>query len=140
MVDASISVEREEHREDVLMEQAKQESKKDDSMPSFNVGVRLSQLDSQSPVLASTPLPDPNTAKEKDDDNKEDHDDAPLRFSLWDTTQANRDLSIKKSLKNRSTVGEKPTSRKHEVRKTTIKIKKVYCAVKQWLKSTISSC
>ncbi|KAJ8424376.1 hypothetical protein Cgig2_033993 [Carnegiea gigantea] len=124
MVDASINVESEEHREDI-------ESKKVESMPSFNLRLGLSQPDNQSPVPVSTFVADPNTAREKDYHNEDDDYGVPLRFFLRDTTQVNHDLNIKKWPENMSKVGEKPTPPKGEVKKTTIKIKKIYCAAEQ---------
>ena len=46
MVDTSIGVESEEYREDVV-DQANEESKKDDIMPSFSLGLGLSQVNVQ---------------------------------------------------------------------------------------------
>ena len=72
-------------------------------------------------------MPDPNTAGEKDDDNEEDEDDDDgdlLTFPLRSNSQVNRDLNIKKSPENKSKAGDKPASKKGEVRKQSIKIKK----------------
>jgi len=86
-----------------------QQLKKDDNIPSFSLGLGLSQPASQSLVLTSTYMPDANTASEKDNNNvDDDDDDVPLRFPLGNTSYANRELSIKKLPENKSLVGEKP--------------------------------
>ncbi|KAJ8424963.1 hypothetical protein Cgig2_000550 [Carnegiea gigantea] len=149
IADADIGGERDEHHEEVVQDHPKQESKKDDSTPSFSLGLGLSQLDSQSSFAASTSILDQKTISEKDDDHQEevvkdqanlglvlsqpdnqslaptskfapdtkitgekddDHEDgdvASLRSSLRDSTQANRDLTIKKVPGNKSKVGKK---------------------------------
>ena len=56
MANACISVDKEEHPEDVLMDQAKKEMKKDDTMPSFSRGLGLSQPNNQSPVPQTTSM------------------------------------------------------------------------------------
>ena len=43
---------------------------------------------------------------------------------MRNTSQANHELSIKKPAKNKSEKGDEPSSKKGEVRKDTIKIKK----------------
>jgi len=48
--DARVSVEKEDHCENVLMDQVKKETSKDDSTTSFSARLRLSKLDGQSPV------------------------------------------------------------------------------------------
>ncbi|KAJ8430763.1 hypothetical protein Cgig2_009068 [Carnegiea gigantea] len=119
--DASIIIEEEEHCEDVL----KGITKKDDSIPSYSLGLRLSQPDSQSPVLQTTSVSDPSTVRVNEDDGTENIDNgAPLRFPLRNTSQLNRELSIKELAENKPNEGDKPSSKKGEVRKQSIKIKK----------------
>ena len=81
-------------------------------------------------------MSDPKTIKEKHDGSEDDDDGAPLRFPLSNTSQVNRDLSIKKSTKSKSKVEHKPSNKNGEVRKPTIKTNSV---VEHCLKSTISS-
>ncbi|KAJ8421665.1 hypothetical protein Cgig2_007970 [Carnegiea gigantea] len=82
MVNASISVDKEEHRENILMDQAKKEMKRDDSLPSFSVGLGLSQPN----ILKTTFVLDPNITGKKDDDNEDDDDGTLLRFPLRNTS------------------------------------------------------
>ncbi|KAJ8425633.1 LOW QUALITY PROTEIN: hypothetical protein Cgig2_024288 [Carnegiea gigantea] len=78
-----VIVEKEDHCEDVVRDQPNNFMKKDDSIPSYSLGLGLSQPDSQSPIPQPTSMPDPNTAGVNEDDGSEDHDDgAPLRFPL----------------------------------------------------------
>ncbi|KAJ8427649.1 hypothetical protein Cgig2_010662 [Carnegiea gigantea] len=112
VADASVNVKKEEQRENVLMNQAKKEMKKDDCITSFSLGLELSQSDSQSPVPQTTFVPDPKIAGEKHDGNEDDDDVAPLLFLLRNTSQANRDLSFKKSTENKSKAGDKPSFKK----------------------------
>ena len=123
MTEASVSVEREDYCENMLMDQAKREMNKDNSMPSFSLGLGPSQLDNQSSVPQTTFMPDPNTDLEKYDAN-EDDDGAPLIFHLRNTSEMNPDLSINKLTKNKSKEVDKPSSRKGDVRSPTIRIKK----------------
>ena len=97
---------------------------KDDSIPSFSLELGLSQLDSQSLVPHSTSVPDPKTTGKKHDANEEDDDGAPLIFPMRNTSQANGDLSIKNYTENKSKAGDKPSSKKGDVRNPTIRIKK----------------
>jgi len=123
MVDADVGVDREQQREDVVMDQVKQELKKANSISSFNLVLGPSQSDTQSPIPTSTSVPDRNIVGEKDND-KDDDDSAPLRFPLRQIFLENCDLSIKEPPENKSKVGEKPAHKKGEVRKTTIKFQK----------------
>ncbi|KAJ8426241.1 hypothetical protein Cgig2_018526 [Carnegiea gigantea] len=94
--DASITIEEEDHREDVL--------------------------DSQSPVPHTTSAPNLSTAVVNEDHGSEDDEgSAPLRFLLRNTSQVNKELSIKKPAQNKS--NDEPSSKKGKVRKHTIKIK-----------------
>jgi len=86
MVDASVSVEKEDHHENLLMDQAKKEMNKDDSNPSFSLGLEFYQPDNQSPVPQSTSVSDPNTAGEKHNANEDNYDGAPLIFPLRNTS------------------------------------------------------
>ena len=86
MADANVSVEKEDHHENVLVDQAKKEMNKDDSNPSFSLGLGLCQPDNQSLVTQSTFVPDPNTAEEKHNGNEDDYDGAPLIFLLRNTS------------------------------------------------------
>ncbi|KAJ8420267.1 hypothetical protein Cgig2_004592 [Carnegiea gigantea] len=62
VANASVIIEKEDHHEDVLLDQPNNVMKKDDSIPSYSLGLGLSQPDSQSPVPQTTSMPDPNTA------------------------------------------------------------------------------
>jgi len=85
--DASVIIEKEEHYEEVVLDQPKSIMKEDRSMPSYSRGLRLSQPNSQSPVPQNTSVPDPTTAEvNKDDGIKDDDDGAPLRFTLRSTS------------------------------------------------------
>jgi len=94
--------------------------KKDDRMPSFSIGLGLSQANSQSPNPQTISVPGLKTTREKHNGNKHDGDGAQLIFSLRNTSQANHDLSIKKSTENKFKAGEKPSPKKGEVRNPTI--------------------
>ncbi|KAJ8434824.1 hypothetical protein Cgig2_033546 [Carnegiea gigantea] len=118
--DSSIIIEKEEQREDVVLDQPKSIMKKNDS-----ISLGLSQPDNQSPVPQTTFVPDLSTAGVNEDDGIEDDDDgAPLRFPLKNTSQVNCELNIKKAAKKKPKEGDKPSSKKGEVRKQSIKIKK----------------
>ncbi|KAJ8425637.1 hypothetical protein Cgig2_024292 [Carnegiea gigantea] len=78
VVDANIIVEKEEHCEDVVLDHPNNFMKKDDSVPSYSLGLGLSQPNSQSPIPQTTSVPNPNTIRVNEDDN----DGAPLRFPL----------------------------------------------------------
>ncbi|KAJ8423850.1 hypothetical protein Cgig2_024096 [Carnegiea gigantea] len=65
VADASVSIKKEDHHENVLMDQAKKKMNKNASMLSFSLGLGLSQPDSQSPVPQSTSVPDLSTTREK---------------------------------------------------------------------------
>ncbi|KAJ8425627.1 hypothetical protein Cgig2_024282 [Carnegiea gigantea] len=81
--DASVIIEKEDHCKDVVLDQLNKFMKKDDSIPSYSLGLGLSQPDSQSRIPQITSVPDPNTAGVNEDDGSEDDDDgAPLRFLL----------------------------------------------------------
>ena len=85
--DASIIVEKEEHREDVMLDQPNSVTRKDDSIPSYSLGLGPSRSDSQSPLPQTISVPDLSTAGVNEDDAIEDEDDsAPLRFSLRNTS------------------------------------------------------
>ena len=75
-------------------------------------------------VPTNTFAPNLNTSDKKDNDNEDDNGGVPWRFPLRSTSQANRNLSSKKSLEDKSKALEKPTPKKGEVRKTNVKIKK----------------
>jgi len=80
--DASIIVEKEEHHADVVLDQPKSIIKKDLNMPSYSLGLGLSQSDSQSSIPQNSSVPDPSTiVVNEDDDNG-----APLRFPLRSTS------------------------------------------------------
>ncbi|KAJ8423661.1 LOW QUALITY PROTEIN: hypothetical protein Cgig2_006240 [Carnegiea gigantea] len=114
VADTSVTVEKEDYRKDVVLDQPNNVMKKDDSIPSSNLRLGLSQSDSQSPT---TSVPDPNTVGvNEDDDNEDDGDGAPLSFPLKNTSQVNHELSTMKSVENmtslllkRVSVGEKMT-------------------------------
>ncbi|KAJ8433018.1 hypothetical protein Cgig2_015445 [Carnegiea gigantea] len=74
--------------------------KKDDNMPSYNLGLGLSQLDSQSPVPYTTSVPDPSTAGVNEYDG------------LKMTTTVNRELSIKKPAEKNPKESDEPSSKK----------------------------
>ncbi|KAJ8432172.1 hypothetical protein Cgig2_029013 [Carnegiea gigantea] len=94
VTDASITVEREDHYKDVVLDQLNNGMKKDDNIPSCSL--------SQSTVPYITSMPDPNTAAVNEDDGGEDDDNgAPLRFPLRNASQVNCELSIKKSTENK---------------------------------------
>ncbi|KAJ8422302.1 hypothetical protein Cgig2_014527 [Carnegiea gigantea] len=58
---------------------------------------------------------DLSTARVNEDDVGNDNDDgAPLRFPLKNTSQVNRELSIKKPAKNKTKEGDEPSSKKGE--------------------------
>ncbi|KAJ8431997.1 hypothetical protein Cgig2_005926 [Carnegiea gigantea] len=102
--DANIIVKKEEHHEAMVL---------DHSMLSYSLGLGLSQSDSQSPVPQNTCVPDLSTAAvEEYNVIKDDNNGAPLRFPLRNTSQ------------KKSKEGNKPASKKGEVRKQSIKIKK----------------
>ncbi|KAJ8420164.1 hypothetical protein Cgig2_006922 [Carnegiea gigantea] len=122
---ASIIVEKEEHREDVVLDQPNSVIKEDRSMPSYSLGLGLSQLDSQSPVPQNTSMPDSSTIAVNEDDGNEDDDDGdPSRFTLRNTSQVNCVLSVKKLVEKKRKEGDEPASKKSEVRKQSIKSKR----------------
>ena len=87
VADARVIVEEEDHGKDVVLDQPKNVMKKDDSIPSYSLGLGLSQPDSESPVPQTSSLPDPNTVGVDEDNGSEDDDDgAPLRFPLRNTS------------------------------------------------------
>jgi len=87
VLDASIIVEKEDHRGHVVLDQPNSIVKKDNSIPSYSLGLGLSQLDSQSLVPLTTSIPDPSTTRVNEDDGSEDDDEgAPLRFLLRNTS------------------------------------------------------
>ncbi|KAJ8424730.1 hypothetical protein Cgig2_011962 [Carnegiea gigantea] len=96
-----------------VMDQAKQELKKASSISSFTLVLGVSQPDTQSPVPTSRSVPDQNIVRETDND-KDDDDDAPLRFPLRQTSSVNCDLSIKEPPENKSKAGEKSAHKKGE--------------------------
>ncbi|KAJ8423828.1 hypothetical protein Cgig2_017391 [Carnegiea gigantea] len=101
LADASVGANTEDYCEHEL---------KDNNVPLFSLGFRLSQLDSQSPVPANRSVHDPNVAGEKDIDDEDDYDDV------------NSNLSIMKLPENKSKAGKKPASKKGVAQKTTIMI------------------
>ncbi|KAJ8419866.1 hypothetical protein Cgig2_008440 [Carnegiea gigantea] len=103
--DASIIVEKEEHYEDVVLDQPKSITKEDRSMPSYSICLGLSQPDSQSPVPQNTFVPNPSIAAVNEDDGIEDGNaGAPLRFTLRNTSQ----------LRKKPKEGDEPASKKGE--------------------------
>ncbi|KAJ8431651.1 hypothetical protein Cgig2_024123 [Carnegiea gigantea] len=100
VLDVSIIVKKEDHRWHLVLDQPNSIMKKDDSIPSYCLRLGLSQLDSQSLVPQTTSMPDPSTSR------------------------VNREISIKKSAENKLKEGDKPSSKKGEVRKQSIKIEK----------------
>ncbi|KAJ8420213.1 hypothetical protein Cgig2_033076 [Carnegiea gigantea] len=112
---ASIIVKKEEHHEDVVLDQPKSVTKKDHSMPSCSLGLGLSQPDSQSPVPYNTSVPNLSaTVVNEDDGIEDDNDSAPLRFPLRNTSQVNRELSVKKPADRKPKEGNEPASKKGE--------------------------
>ncbi|KAJ8429603.1 hypothetical protein Cgig2_008833 [Carnegiea gigantea] len=88
------------------MDQPNNVMKKDDIIPSYSVGLGLSQPDSESPVPQTTSVPDPSAAGVDEDGGSEDDDDgAPLRFPLRNTSQGT--LSYKVKLTMQSSIGRK---------------------------------
>jgi len=70
-------------------------------------------------------MPDPSTAAVNEDgDIQNDDDDAPLRFTLRNTSQVSRELSVRKPAEKNPKEGDEPASKKGEVRKKSIKSKK----------------
>ncbi|KAJ8445638.1 hypothetical protein Cgig2_018579 [Carnegiea gigantea] len=70
-------------------------------------------------------MPDPSIAAVNEDDGiEDDNDGAPLRFPLRNTSQVNCQLSVKKLAKKKPKEGDEPASKKGEVRRQRIKIKK----------------
>ncbi|KAJ8421006.1 LOW QUALITY PROTEIN: hypothetical protein Cgig2_028060 [Carnegiea gigantea] len=102
--------------------------KEDDDRPSFPPTFALSQPDSEAPIPITMPFMDASICADReehhDNDDEEDDDGAPLTIPLRNTSHANCDLSIKKSLENKSKVGEKPALKKGEMRNMAIMIKK----------------
>ncbi|KAJ8429512.1 hypothetical protein Cgig2_016244 [Carnegiea gigantea] len=87
----------------------------DNSIPSYSLELGLSQPDSQSLIPHTTFVPDPSTIRVNEDDGgKHDEDGAPLRFLLKNTSQVNRELSIKKLAEKKPKEGYKPFSKKVE--------------------------
>ncbi|KAJ8423723.1 LOW QUALITY PROTEIN: hypothetical protein Cgig2_010288 [Carnegiea gigantea] len=118
-----------------LMAQVKPKSVKEGNGPTFNLELGLSQRKIQSPIAMSTSTADANISVAtstsvphakitggKDDDHQEENN-APLTFTLRESTQANRDLSIKKVPYNKSKADEK-SARQNIMPKMIIKIKK----------------
>ncbi|KAJ8425612.1 hypothetical protein Cgig2_005291 [Carnegiea gigantea] len=123
--DANIIVEKEGHHEDVVLDQPKSVMKKGDSIPSYSLGLGLSQPDSQSLVPQTTSAPHPGTVGVNEDDGGEDDDDnAPLRFPLRNSSQVNRKLNIKKLAEKKPKEGNEPSCKKVEARRHNIKIRK----------------
>ncbi|KAJ8437686.1 hypothetical protein Cgig2_028624 [Carnegiea gigantea] len=77
VIDASVTVEKEDHREDVVLDQPNNVIKKDDSIPSYSLRLGLSQPDTQSPRTAGV---------NEDDDSEDDDEGTPLRFPLRNTS------------------------------------------------------
>ncbi|KAJ8420707.1 hypothetical protein Cgig2_000530 [Carnegiea gigantea] len=113
--DASIIIKKEEHHEDVVLDQPKNIIKKDHSMPSYSLGLGLSQLDNQSPVPQNTPMPDPRTAVVNQDYGIADDDDgAPFRIPFRSTSQVNRELIVKKPAEKKPKEDDEPASERGE--------------------------
>ncbi|KAJ8426724.1 hypothetical protein Cgig2_004223 [Carnegiea gigantea] len=113
VTDVSVTIEKKDHCEDMVLNQPKNVTKKDDRISSYSLGLGLSQPDSQSPVLQTSYVPDPSTVGlNEDDGGEDDNDGAPLRFPLSNTSQVNCELSIKKSAENKSKEGDEPSSKK----------------------------
>ncbi|KAJ8420611.1 hypothetical protein Cgig2_023945 [Carnegiea gigantea] len=95
---------------------------------SFNPILPLDKPDGEAEIsrdTLTTSVPDPSTAGVNEDDGIQDDDDgAPLRFPLRNTSQVNRELSIKKPAKKKPKEGDEISSKKGEVIKQSIKIKK----------------
>jgi len=71
--DACVIVKKEEHYEDVVLDQPKSVTKEDCSMMPYSPGLGLSQSNSQSPVPQNTSMPDPSiVAVNKDEGIKDD--------------------------------------------------------------------
>ncbi|KAJ8420656.1 hypothetical protein Cgig2_021601 [Carnegiea gigantea] len=107
--DASIIVEKDEHHEDQL----RSVTKKDHSMPSYSLGLGLSQPDSQSPVPQNTSMLDPSTATVNENDGIEDDDDSPP-FRI--------PLSAKKPYEKKPKEGDEPAFKKGEVASKGLKM------------------
>ncbi|KAJ8420955.1 hypothetical protein Cgig2_025809 [Carnegiea gigantea] len=123
--DARIIIEKKEHREDVVLDQPKSITKKDASILSYSLGLELSQPDNQNPVPQTTSVPNPSTIGVDEDDGIEDDEDgAPFRFPLRNTSQVNHEHSIKKPAEKKPKEDDEFSSKKGEVRKQSIKIKK----------------
>ncbi|KAJ8423748.1 hypothetical protein Cgig2_031338 [Carnegiea gigantea] len=114
--DASVIVEKEEHYEDLVLDQPKSITKEDRSMSSYSRGLRLSQPNSQSLVPQNTSVPDPTTATVNKDDGIEDDDDG-------EPCAQRKETSCKE--------GNEPASKKGEVRKQTGKQRAKNATVKQ---------
>jgi len=128
ITNASVTVEKEDHHEDLVLDKPKNNLKKDDSIPSCSLGRGLSQSAYQSPVPQTTSVPNPTIIGVNEDDCSEDDDDgALLRFLLRNTSQVNRELikgnQVRTSLKKVMSL----LLKKGEVRKHTIKIKHQPC-------------
>jgi len=101
-----------------VLDQPKSITKKDHSMPSYSIGLGLSQQDSQSPVPQNTPVPNPSTAVVNEDDGiKDDDDSSPFRIPLRSISQVNHELIVKKPAEKKPKEGDEPTSKKDEVTK-----------------------
>ncbi|KAJ8423413.1 LOW QUALITY PROTEIN: hypothetical protein Cgig2_020950 [Carnegiea gigantea] len=112
--DASIIVGKGEHCEDVVLDQPKTITKKDDRILSYSLGLGLSQPYSQRPT---TCVPDPSTTGVNEDYRINDDDDgAPLR----NTSQVNCELNIKKPAEKRPKEGDKPSSKKGEKKESAM--------------------
>ncbi|KAJ8420795.1 hypothetical protein Cgig2_016838 [Carnegiea gigantea] len=83
VADASVTIEKEDHHEDVVLAQQT-------IIPSYSLWLGLSQSDSQSPIPHTTSVPNPSTAGFNEDDGREDDDDV------------NRELRVKKLAKIKS--------------------------------------
>ncbi|KAJ8426948.1 LOW QUALITY PROTEIN: hypothetical protein Cgig2_022630 [Carnegiea gigantea] len=117
VADASVTVKKEDHHEDVVLDQPNNVMKKDDSIPLYSLRLGLSQSDSQS---LTTSMLDPSTAGVSEDDDG----GTSLRFPLRNTSQVNHELSTKKPAENKPKEGNEPSSKRGEVSKHNIKIKK----------------
>ncbi|KAJ8428621.1 hypothetical protein Cgig2_009147 [Carnegiea gigantea] len=111
VTDTSVIVEEEDHHEDVVQDQPNNVMKKDDNIPSYSLGLGLSQPDNES-LNPQTPLYLIQTLL-----------GLMKMMVVKIMTTLNRELSRKKLDKNRSKDGDKHSFKKSNVMKHTIKIK-----------------
>ncbi|KAJ8419722.1 hypothetical protein Cgig2_020783 [Carnegiea gigantea] len=80
VADASAIVEKDDHREDVVLDQPNSVTKKNDTIPSYSLGLGFSQPDSQSPVPQTNSVSDLSTTRSNDDDGDEDKKRSPRAY------------------------------------------------------------